>query len=64
MTFLLDTCALSELTKPKPNQGVLQWFAEQDELALYVAAPTLGELWLMTATALGLLIRRRARRRE
>lgn len=42
--FLLDTCALSELIKPRPNEGVLQWFGQQDELSLYVSSLTLGEL--------------------
>ena len=44
MRFLLDTCALSELTKPAPNASVAQWFAQQDELALYVPSLALGEL--------------------
>ena len=44
MRFLLDTCALSELTKLAPNAGVAQWFAQQDELALYVPSLALGEL--------------------
>jgi predicted nucleic acid-binding protein len=42
--FLLDTCAISELTKPAPHPGVVSWFAQQDELALYLAAPSVGEL--------------------
>ncbi len=44
MKFLLDTCAVSELTKLTPNPGVVRWFAEQDELALHLAAPSVGEL--------------------
>ncbi len=44
MRFLLDTCAISELVKPAPDPGVLEWFAQQDELALYVSALSLGEL--------------------
>lgn len=44
MKFLLDTCAISELTKPTPNPGVVKWFAEQDELALHLATPSVGEL--------------------
>jgi predicted nucleic acid-binding protein len=42
--FLLDTCAISELVKPAPDPGVLKWFSQQDELALYLATVSLGEL--------------------
>jgi toxin FitB len=41
---LLDTCAISEATKPRPSTAVMSWFAEQDELSLYVSVLTLGEL--------------------
>ena len=44
MRFLLDTCAISEFAKPAPNPAVLKWLAEQDELALYLATVSLGEL--------------------
>ncbi len=44
MRFLLDTCAISELVRPAPDPGVLKWFAQQDELALYLATVSLGEL--------------------
>lgn len=44
MKFLLDTCALSELVKPAPNPGVVHWFSQQDELSLYLAAVSVGEL--------------------
>lgn len=44
MRFLLDTCAISELVKPAPDPGVLNWFAQQDELTLYLATVSLGEL--------------------
>lgn len=44
MRFLLDTCAISELARPEPDPGVLKWFAQQDELALYLATVSLGEL--------------------
>jgi toxin FitB len=42
--FLLDTCALSELVKPVPNPGVVNWFSQQDELSLCLAAVSVGEL--------------------
>jgi toxin FitB len=44
MKFLLDTCVISELTKPEPSTEVLQWLAAQDEYNLYICAPTIGEL--------------------
>ena len=44
MRFLLDTCAISEFAKPAPNPAVLKWLAEQDELSLYLATVSLGEL--------------------
>ncbi len=44
MRFLLDTCAISELVKPAPDPRVVQWFAQQDELSLYLSALSLGEL--------------------
>lgn len=44
MKFLLDTCVLSELVRPAPDAGVLQWFAGQDELSLALSPLSLGEL--------------------
>ena len=44
MAYLLDTCALSELTKPQINQGFLVWFKQQEAKDLFVSSMTLGEL--------------------
>lgn len=44
MSFLLDTCVLSELTRPRPNGGVVAWFDAQDAEALFVSALTVGEI--------------------
>ena len=44
MRFLLDTCAISEWVKPTPDPGVQEWFAQQDEVSLYLSALSLGEL--------------------
>ena len=44
MNYLLDTCFISELRKPKPKQSVLDWFDGVDEHGLYVSALTIGEL--------------------
>lgn len=44
MTYLLDTCALSEFTKPKPSASVDAWFAQIPEGTDFVSVLTLGEL--------------------
>lgn len=44
MSFLLDTCAISELTKKSPNEGFLRWIANQEEYHLYLSVLTIGEL--------------------
>ena len=44
MSFLLDTCTVSELTKPSPHPGVLTWFDTQDSSALYLSVLTVGEI--------------------
>jgi len=42
--YLLDTCMLSELVKPKPAPAVMGWMAERKAHELYVCAMTIGEL--------------------
>lgn len=44
MSWLLDTCVLSELVKPKPDAGLVAWVESNDEARLYLSALTLGEL--------------------
>lgn len=44
MTYLLDTCVLSELTKQAPNGGVLGFLRDTDEASLRLSVLTLGEL--------------------
>ncbi len=44
MSYLIDTCCISELVKKKPNPKVVKWFADQDELSMYVSVITFGEL--------------------
>lgn len=44
MSYLLDTNVLSELTRTKPNQKVLTWFARVPSEALYLSVLTLGEI--------------------
>ena len=44
MFYLLDTCTISELVAPQPNQSVLEWFKSQSPQALYLSIITLGEI--------------------
>lgn len=42
---MLDTNAVSEMTKPKPNQGLVQWHLVQNAADLFVTTITLAEVW-------------------
>ncbi|HEY6873004.1 MAG TPA: type II toxin-antitoxin system VapC family toxin [Geobacteraceae bacterium] len=44
MTFLLDTCVISELVKPRPDRKVVRWVDSVDERKLFLSVLTLGEL--------------------
>jgi toxin FitB len=44
MSFLLDTCVVSELVRKVPHDEVLDWLSRQDEEALYLSVLTLGEI--------------------
>ncbi len=44
MTYLLDTNTISEWVKPRPDQGVVQWFDDVDEDRTHLSVITLGEL--------------------
>lgn len=44
MKYLLDTCILSELIKPRASNKVINWLKSQDENTLYISVLTLGEL--------------------
>jgi predicted nucleic acid-binding protein len=44
MSYLIDTCCILELVKKKPNPNVLKWFADQDEISMYLSVITFGEL--------------------
>ena len=44
MSFLLDTCFVSELSKRESDPGVVAWLGEQEESELYLSAVTIGEL--------------------
>lgn len=44
MSWLLDTCTLSEYIKKAPTAAVIQWLDEQDEDSLFLSVVTLGEI--------------------
>jgi predicted nucleic acid-binding protein len=44
VTYLLDTCLIFELVKPRPSKAVCAWLAEQKEEALHLSVLTLGEI--------------------
>jgi toxin FitB len=44
MTFLLDTCVISELVARQPNPAVVQWVDSVDEDKLFLSAITIGEI--------------------
>lgn len=44
MNYLLDTNAVSEWVKPRPNLGLVRWLDEVDEDRTYLSVVTVGEL--------------------
>jgi len=44
VSYLIDTCALSELRRPKPDKNVIRWFEETAQNGLYLSVLTLGEI--------------------
>ena len=44
MSFLLDTCIISEPKQKRPNKKVLEWLDAQDESKLYLSGLTIGEI--------------------
>jgi toxin FitB len=42
--FLLDTSVVSEIVKPVPQPGVLEWLAQCDEDSLFLSVLTVGEI--------------------
>lgn len=44
MTYLLDTNAVSEWVKPRPDPGVVSWLDEVDEDRTFLSVVTIGEL--------------------
>ena len=44
MTYLLDTNVVSELRRPRPHGGVVDWIQCVDDAELYLASVTIGEI--------------------
>lgn len=44
MSWLLDTCALSEYAKKAPAPKVIAWLDDQDEASLFISVITVGEI--------------------
>ena len=44
MSYLLDTCVISEVVARHPAQSVLDWMAITDETHLFLSAITIGEI--------------------
>lgn len=44
MNYLLDTNAVSEWVKPKPDDGLVRWLDEIDEDRTFLSVLTVGEL--------------------
>ena len=45
MNFVLDTNAVSETRKPRPNPGFITWHDVQDPDHLFITTITLAEVW-------------------
>ena len=44
MSWLLDTCVLSEYARKAPAPEVIAWLDEQDEASLFISVISLGEI--------------------
>ena len=44
MSFLLDTNAVSEWVKPRPNPGLVSWMEEVDEDRTFISVVSLAEI--------------------
>lgn len=45
MNFVLDTNAVSETRKPRPNPGFITWHDVQDPAHLFITTISLAEVW-------------------
>jgi len=44
MTYLLDTCFISEVVAKQPNQQIIDWLDVQTPETLYISMITIGEI--------------------
>jgi predicted nucleic acid-binding protein len=44
MNFLLDTCVISEILKPKPSSKVTAWLRRHNDENFFISVLTLGEI--------------------
>jgi len=44
MSYLLDTCVISEYTRGEPNLKIIHWVDELDESDLFLSTITIGEI--------------------
>jgi predicted nucleic acid-binding protein len=44
VSWLLDTCVISELVRPRPKASVVRWVRERAEDELFLSVITIGEL--------------------
>jgi predicted nucleic acid-binding protein len=45
VNWVLDTNAVSETEKPRPNPGFMAWYNAQDPAYLFITTVTLAEAW-------------------
>jgi predicted nucleic acid-binding protein len=44
MKYLLDTCVISEIIRPQPDENVISWMQSNNESDLYLSVLTFGEI--------------------
>ena len=44
MTYLLDTCVISEAMKKRPDPDVMEWMRSVDEELMFISAVSIGEI--------------------
>lgn len=44
MNYLLDTCVISELVRPKPDENVIRWLTHTPNDRLFLSVITIGEI--------------------
>ena len=44
MSYVLDTCVVSELSRQRPDPSVVAWMADADVFSLHLSAITIGEI--------------------